>query len=245
MALNVTLWNEFRHEKTLAKCMELYPDGMHAAIGEYLEKHTDFGITLAGLDDPQQGLGVDLLAETDVLVYWSHMAHEEVTDETAARVHQRVLAGMGLIVLHSAAGSKIFTRLMGTDCRFRWREAGEKERLWVVTPGHPIAAGLGEYFEIPQTEMYGEHFNIPTPDELVFVSWFPGGEVFRSGCCFYRGCGKVFYFRPGHETYPVYHQEEVLRVITNAIVWAAPGDIPHLTRGNVPPIEDLRASEDI
>jgi trehalose utilization protein len=164
----------------------------------------------------------EVLASTDVLTWWGHMAHGEVSDAVVEKVHQRVLGGMGLIVLHSGHYSKIFRRLMGTNCSLIWREIGEHERVWVTAPGHPIVEGLGPYFEIPHTEMYGEFFDIPQPDELVFISWYQGGEVFRSGCCFYRGRGKVFYFSPGHESLPIYHQKEVLHVIGNAVRWAAP-----------------------
>ncbi len=239
MALSVTLWNEFRHEKNMDACKEIYPDGMHTAIAAYLEKHTDFRIRLASLDEPEHGLTQDVLDDTDVLTWWGHAAHHEVEDEIVERVHKRVLAGMGLIALHSSIHSKIFLKLMGTTCSLKWREAGEKERLWVVSPGHPIVDGIGECIEIEHTEMYGEHFDIPAPDELVLVSWFPGGEVFRSGCCFTRGAGKIFYFRPGHETFPIYYQEDVLKVITNAICWASPVDGPEFKRGNVEPLEPL------
>lgn len=243
MALQVTLWNEFRHEKEMPECQEIYPDGIHAAIAEYLEKNTDFGIELAALDDPEQGLPQELLDETDVIIWWGHVAHDEVTDEAADRVHQRVLEGMGFIALHSTIHAKVFRRLMGTSCDIKWREAAEKERMWVVAPGHPIVDGIDEYIEIEHTEMYGEHFDIPVPDELVFISWFPGGEVFRSGCCFYRGNGKVFYFKPGHETYPIYHNEQVLKVITNAVNWAAPANGPQFQRGNVQPLEDIELQQ--
>jgi trehalose utilization protein len=174
------------------------------------------------LDEPEHGLSDAVLAATDVLIWWGHMAHHEVQDAIVDKVQARVLNGMGLIVLHSGHFSKIFRRLMGTACSLTWREIGERERVWVVLPGHPIVEGLGPYFEIPHTEMYGEYFDIPQPDELVFISWYQGGEVFRSGCCFYRGRGKIFYFAPGHETLPIYHQPEVQKVITNAVRWAAP-----------------------
>jgi trehalose utilization protein len=138
-------------------------------------------------------------------------------------VQYRVLEGMGLIVLHSGHFSKIFKRLLGTSCALTWREAGERERLWVCNPGHPIVAGLDQpYIELEQTEMYGEPFDIPTPDEQIFISWFQGGEVFRSGCTWKRGNGKIFYFRPGHETYPIYHNEQVQLVLRNAVHWARP-----------------------
>lgn len=234
----ITVWNEYRHEKASAEIAEIYPEGIHGAIAAHLRSQ-NLRVQTATLDDPEHGLTNELLAETDVLIWWGHMAHNEVNDDIVDRVHQRVVQdGMGLMVLHSGHFSKIFKRLMGTSCDLKWREADERERIWVVEPGHPIAAGLGEYFEIPQAEMYGERFDIPAPDTLVFLSWFQGGEVFRSGCCYHRGRGKIFYFRPGHETYPIFYQPEVLRVITNAVHWAAPTDGPQVQFGNVPqPLE--------
>lgn len=236
---NLLIWNEFRHEKTDPAVQTVYPRGIHIALAEGLAA-VDFSIHTATLDEPEHGLSDAALAQTDVLLWWGHMAHGEVQDAIVARVQQRVLDGMGLVVLHSGHFSKIFKRLMGTTCNLKWREAGEKERLWVVAPGHPIAAGLGESFEIEHEEMYGEFFDIPAPDELVLVSWFQGGEIFRSGCCYQRGRGKIFYFRPGHETYPTYHHPEVLRVIANACRWAAPGEGPRPGFGHRPqPLEPL------
>jgi trehalose utilization protein len=239
-SLRVTVWNEYRHEKSKPEIAEIYPDGIHGAIAQHLRQQ-GLAVRTATLDEPEHGLTNEVLAETDVLTWWGHMAHREVKDEVVDKIQKRVLEdGMGLIVLHSGHFSKIFKRLMGTSCNLKWREAGERERIWVVEPGHPIAAGLGEYFEIPHAEMYGEHFDIPAPDALIFVSWFQGGELFRSGCCFHRGRGKIFYFRPGHETYPIYHQAEVLRVIANAVHWAAPNHGPQVKFGNIPnPLEVL------
>ena len=219
--IKITIWNEYRHEKTNDEVSSIYPQGMHSAIAEGLHGTSD-KITIATLDDPEHGLSEAVLEQTDVLIWWGHMAHDEVNNEIVDRVYQRVLKGMGLIVLHSGHFSKIFKKLMGTSCDLKWREAGEKERIWVVNPGHPIADGIGEYIELPQEEMYGEHFDIPQPDELVMVSWFEGGEVFRSGCCYTRGSGKIFYFRPGHETYPTYYNPQIRKVISNAVKWAAP-----------------------
>ena len=193
-----------------------------------------FDIRTPTLDEPEHGLTQEVLDNTDVLTWWGHMAHHEVSDEVVDRVQERVLNGMGLIVLHSGHLSKIFRRLMGTGCMLKWREADEKERIWVVDPSHPICDGLPEYIEIEEAEMYGEHFDIPPPDTLVFISWFEGGEVFRSGCCYQRGQGKIFYFRPGHETYPMYHRPIIQKVIANGINWAAPVSNPPMVRGNIP-----------
>ncbi len=217
----VTIWNEGRHEKTHPEVKAVYPDGMHTVLAQALHAK-GLEVCTATLDEPEHGLTQEVLDQTDVLTWWGHMAHGLVSDEIVNRVYQRVLAGMGLIVLHSAHFSKIFRKLMGSSCSLRWRDIGEKERLWVTNPSHPIANGLPAYFELPHEEMYGEYFDIPTPDELIFVSWFAGGEVFRSGCCFNRGAGKIFYFRPGHETFPTYYQPEIQQVIYNAILWAAP-----------------------
>ena len=237
-AIRVTVWGEFRHEKTHEAVRSVYPDGMHEAIAKGLRRNNDMNVRTATLDQPEHGLTKEVLADTDVLTWWGHMAHGDVKDEIVDRVQARVLQGMGLIVLHSVHFSKIFKRMMGTTCGMTWREANEKERLWVTQPTHPIAAGLGAFIELPQEEMYGEFFDVPAPDELVFVSWFKGGEVFRSGCCWSRGKGKVFYFRPGHETHQTYHNPEIQQVIANAVRWAAPAG-PAVTRGNVQPLEPL------
>jgi len=234
--IKVTVWNEFRHELTNDKVKEIYPDGIHKVIADGLGT-TDFVVKTATLDEPEHGLNDVVLNDTDVLIWWGHMAHGDVSDDVVEKVHQRVLKGMGLIVLHSGHFSKIFKKLMGTGCDLKWREADDNERIWVVDPTHPIAEGLGEYIDIEQEEMYGEHFDIPTPDELVFVSWFKGGEVFRSGCTFKRGNGKIFYFRPGHETCPTYHHPQVQQVIKNAVKWAKPTTFSYPTYGNAKPLE--------
>lgn len=239
--IRVTVWNEFRHEKDANHpASTIYPKGMHEVIASYLSKQPDMEVRTATLDEPEHGLTDEVLANTDVMLWWGHLAHTEVSDAIVNKVQERVVSGgIGLIVLHSGHFSKIFKRLMGTTCNLIWREADENERLWVIDPAHAIAEGLGEYFELPLEEMYGERFDIPQPDELVFVSWFPGGEVFRSGCCWHRGRGKVFYFRPGHESYPTYKDATVMKVITNAIHWAKPVNTVVQTFGNRQPIEKL------
>ncbi|HET7325292.1 MAG TPA: ThuA domain-containing protein [Halococcus sp.] len=245
MSTRVIVWNEYRHEQENDTVREVYPEGIHAVIADTLE-NDGFDVETATLDEgPEHGLTEERLAETDVLTWWGHAAHEEVSDEVVERVQNHVLDGMGLLVLHSGHMSKIFRALMGTSCALKWREAAETERVWVTEPGHQIADGLPEYFEVPEAEMYGEHFDIPQPDTQVFTSWFEGGELFRSGCCYHRGEGKIFYFRPGHEVYPVYYQDEIQRVLSNAVEWAAPNDDgPDIYRGNHDPIEDLDTGDD-
>lgn len=224
MGMHITIWNEYRHERKDPEIQKIYPEGIHAEIAKALGEDAGSGWTIgtATLNEPEHGLTDEVLEKTDVLVWWGHIAHDDVSEEVVERVYQRVMRGMGLIVLHSGHHSRIFRKLMGSTCNLKWREAGEKERLWVVDRSHPIAAGLGEYFELPHEEMYGERFDIPQPDQLVFISWFPGGEVFRSGCCWHRGNGKVFYFRPGHEAFPTYMDGNVRRVLRNAVEWAKP-----------------------
>ena len=224
-SLRATVWNEYRHERNNEEVAKIYPDGIHATLASALNERGIEART-ATLDEPEHGLSGEVLDSTDVLLWWGHMAHDEVADEVVDRVHERVLGGMGLIVLHSGHFSKIFKKLMGTTCDLKWRH-DDTERLWTVAPGHPIAEGIGEFIELEE-EMYGEHFDVPQPDELVFVSWFGGGEVFRSGLCYRRGAGRIFYFRPGHEENPSYHNPHVLQVVENAVRWAAP------TRGAVP-----------
>jgi len=234
--IRVTVWNEFRHEQdSRHPASSIYgAQGIHGAIAGGLREHGGFAVRTATLDEPEHGLTDEVLATTDVLVWWGHMAHHLVQDAIVEKVHARVLDGMGLIVLHSGHFSKIFRKLMGTTCDLKWREADDIERIWVVEPGHPIAAGLDECFELPE-EMYGERFDIPAPEQLVFISWFTGGEVFRSGCCYTRGRGKIFYFRPGHESYPTYRDPNVRRVIANAARWAAPSGGPKPVFGNAKP----------
>lgn len=234
----VTVWNENRHEQKNPQVKEIYPEGIHGAIASFLKEEA-FQVRTATLDEPEHGLTDDVLEETDVLVWWGHMAHDEVDDAVVAKVKQRVLDGMGLIILHSGHFSKIFKTLMGTTCDLKWREADEKERLWVIEPSHPIVEGIGENIELEKEEMYGEHFDIPTPDEVIMMSWFEGGEVFRSACTFKRGQGKIFYFRPGHETYPTYYNKEIQRVITNGVKWASPADRSKPVYGNAQPLEEI------
>ena len=229
--MNITVWNEYRHEVLDEKVAKVYPKGIHGCIAEFLEAAGN-NVTTATLDMPEHGLTQEVLDNTDVLFWWGHMAHGEVSDEIVDRVYERVMDGMGLVVLHSGHASKIFEKLMGSNSGWlRWREIGEKEILWNVDPGHPIMKGIGANIILPHEETYGEWFHIAAPDELVLISWFEGGEVFRSGCCYRRGKGKIFYFQPGHETYPTYYVPEVQKVLVNAAEWACPLDMPEIKAG--------------
>lgn len=218
--IRVTVWNEFRHELTDEDVKAVYPEGIHEALASFLT--ADFQVNMATLDQPEHGLTEEVLNQTDVLLWWGHMAHGEVADEIVDRVHQRVLDGMGLIVLHSGHFSKIFQKLMGTTCNLKWREDGLSAKVWNVNPSHPITQGVGEWIDLDQEEMYGEHFDVPAPDELIFITGYPNGEVFRGGMTYRRGNGKIFYFHPGHETFPTYYHPTIQRVIKNAVHWAAP-----------------------
>ena len=247
MTINSIVWGENVHEQTNPVVAQVYPGGMHKVIADALNKAPDISATTATLQEADHGLTVDRLAKADVLLWWGHAAHGEVDDRIVDRVAEAVWAGMGLIVLHSGHFAKIFKRLMGTPCNLSWREAGERERLWCVNPSHPIAQGLPAHFELEHEEMYGEPFAVPEPLETVFVSWFQGGEVFRSGLTYKRGAGNIFYFRPGHETYPTYHDANVHKVLTNAVKWAHnpasrianPTDAPNVPVDQAPePIEE-------
>lgn len=219
--IHVTIWNEYIHERELPEIQKVYPEGIHHCIAEFLKADEDIAVTTATLEMPEHGLTEEVLANTDVLIWWGHCAHDQVSDAIVERIHMKVLQGMGLIILHSAHYSKIFKSLLGTSCSLRWRE-NDRERIWCVNPSHPIAAGLPAFFELEQEEMYGECFDIPQPDDIIFLGWFAGGEVFRSGCTFTRGRGKIFYFQPGHEEYPNYYRPEIQTIITNAVRWARP-----------------------
>ena len=233
--ISVTIWDEREGPNGT------YPNGIYEALAGFLRESGEFGeVRIALQPHPEHGLTQDVLNDTDVLVWWAHYLHHEVDDAIVERVWRRVLDGMGLILLHSAHGAKIFTKLAGTDTSvLRWRENRELERVWTIDRAHPITAGLPEYFDIPESEMYGEHFGIPAPDELLFISWHEGGEVFRSGCTFKRGRGRIFFFAPGHESFPIYYMPEVQQIIKNSIRWAAPLPPVPLVTGNTP--ESLQA----
>ena len=217
--MKITVWNEFAHEKSDPAVKAIYPDGIHAVVASFL-RDAGYEVRTATLDDPECGLTDEVLDDTDVLFWWGHMRHGDVPDSVVNRVYKHVIGGMGLVVLHSGHASKIFQKLMGTPSgELKWRESGDKEILWVIEQGHPITRGIGEKIILEHEETYGEHFLVPQPDELVFISWFTGGEVFRSGCVYKRGRGKIFYFRPGHESVPTYHNPQVQKVLVNAAAY--------------------------
>ncbi|MBQ4480438.1 MAG: ThuA domain-containing protein, partial [Victivallales bacterium] len=223
--IRVTIWNENVHETDQNEvgeiCRKWYPEGIHTALKNNLAA-PDLEIRTAFLAQPAQGLPDELLRSTDVLLWWGHCAHGEVEDALVSRIQDRVLGGMGLIVLHSGHKSKIFQRMLGTSCSLVWRDIAERERVWTIDPSHPIAQGVPASFPLEHTEMYGEPFGIPDDGKIVFLSWYQGGNVFRSGVCFQRDRGKIFYFAPGHETFPIYHNTNVVKILANAIRWAAP-----------------------
>lgn len=230
MTIRATVWNENVHEITEPQIMPFYPGGIHgavaAALTEQLGDHVRVGT--ATLDAPEHGLTEEVLEDTDVLFWWGHLAHDKVSDDVVDRVHRHVLGGMGLVALHSAHFSKIFIRLMGTSCSLAWRDDGDREVVWTTAPGHPIAEGIPSPLVIDGHETYGEFFDVPEPDETIFISSFSGGEVFRSGLAYRRGRGRVFYFSPGDQKYPIYLHSDVRRVLANAAVWAA-GTSAHRT----------------
>jgi trehalose utilization protein len=236
MAIRVTVWNEFRHEKRKPEVTKIYPQGLHEVIASHLRKSQDLKVRTATLDEPEHGLTEEVLNDTDVLTWWGHAFHGDAQDLIVERVYHRVLKGMGLIVLHSGHFSKIFKKLMGTSCDLKWRiSPDEREILWVTHPSHPIVKDIDDHFVLPHEEMYGEFFDIPEPELTLLISSFSGGEVFRSGCLWTRGAGSIFYFRPGHETFPTYYDQNVLKVIENAVRFVAPtpSPAPH-TFGNRP-----------
>ncbi|MBP3655202.1 MAG: ThuA domain-containing protein [Clostridia bacterium] len=230
----ITIYNEFVHEQTDEAVREVYPQGIHEAIASFL-RGDDVQVRCFTLDTVE-GITDEVLDSTDVMIWWGHLRHHLVPDEVAQRVKDAVNKGMGIIFLHSGHHSKPFRLLMGTSCNLTWREDGDMERIWNVCPSHPIAQGIGRYFELPHVETYGEPFGIPQPDEVVFIGWYEGGEVFRSGCTFHRENGRIFYFQPGHETFPIFYDPNVQTIIRNAVAWAKPVyripvlEAPHVVR---------------
>lgn len=218
--IRVTIWNEYWDETRYDNVRQIYPHGIHQALADALQPDPDFIVRIATPYDPDFGLSEALLADTDVLIWWGHVIHHLVPDDAVERVCRHVMDGMGFVPLHSATYSKPFQQLVGRIMNSAYREVGEKERLWVVNPAHEIVRGLPAFFEIPHSEVYREPTGLPMPDELVFLSWYAGGEAAISGSCYYRGRGRIFVFTPGHEDYPIFYDPNVRQVITNGVKWA-------------------------
>lgn len=234
--LNVVIWNEFRHEKNEPEVAQIYPEGIHSCIRDFLKEDDNLNITLAALDDPDQGISDELLNKTDVLLWWGHMAHGEVDDKLVEKIRLRVYEGkMGLIVLHSGHHSKVFKSVIGATGNLSWGR-DQKEIIWNLMPQHPIAAGIPDHFIIESEELYAEPFYIPQPDQLVFGGWYEDGHIFRSGCCFFRGVGKIFYFQPGHEFCRSFYNPYVQRIIKNAVEWVKPADVGYKIPAGAPQI---------
>ena len=220
MSINVTIWHEYRHEKVNSDVRAVYPDGIHGKIKSFLESD-EIRVTLASLDDPDQGLPDSVLNSTDVLMWWGHIAHKEVSDELVEKIKSRVYAGMGFVAMHSAHHSKPFKEIVGTTGDLTWSRRNQTAIVWNVAPTHPIAEGIPAHFELFE-EMYGEPFYIPKPDDLIFATWYEDGNIFRGGVTFTRGLGKIFYFHPGHETCKSFDNEYVQRILKNGVKWCAP-----------------------
>ncbi len=243
--IRVTIWNEYQHEQEYEGIRKVYPEGIHGAIREGLSGREDLVLRTATMYDEGQGLTEEILADTDVLIYWAHAAHDKITEENAERIARRVREGMGAIFLHSGHGCKAIAKLLGTTMTLKWKE-GDRERLFTVNPTHPIAAGVPEIIELEREEMYGEFFDIPTPDDVVFEGWFASGYLFRSGVTFTRGKGKIFYFQPGHEEFPIYHRSDIRKILENAVYWAAPETcetLPRVIREERPVRENIHVTE--
>ncbi len=225
---------------------DIYPRSIRGAVADGL---CEFGrdevvVRTAHQDEPEQGLSAAALAQTDVLVWWGHMRHSELNDAVIGRVAERVLhRGMGFVALHSAHYSKPFRTIL--DCtghlKGGWSEADQPEEVRVCAPQHPIAHGVHD-FTLASEEMYGGPFDVPPPAVVVLQSYFPAtNRFFPSGIAWSvgagidpnfesgpgrgigqgEGVGRVFYFRPGHESVPTYFHTDVRRVLLNAVRWTA------------------------
>ena len=208
---------------------KVYPEDINTAIAEGLAplKARGWEIVKATLGDPDQGISDELLAGTDVLIWWGHKKHGEVKNELVDKIDQRVRDGkMGFIATHSSHFAKPFKKLMGTACS--WGEYvvdGTSVEILVKEPSHPICRGVRS-FKLPKIERYGEPFAVPAPEAVPLDGRYtkPDGKTApaRMGLCWAVGKGKVFYFTPGHETYDDYYRPEVRRIFVNAVQWAAP-----------------------
>lgn len=217
----VVVWSEGTAPKNV------YPRDINTAIAEGLQTLAGWEVVTAGLGEPDQGLTEERLNQTDVLIWWGHQKHGEVSDSLVDRIERRVKEqGMGFISLHSSHFAKPYKRLMGTRCSWRdYKADGTSARITVKLPDHPIARGVRD-FDLPKIEFYGEPFAVPTPEAVPLDGVYtrPNGttEPCRMGLCWTVGKGRVFYFVPGHETYDDFFRPEVRQIIRNAVEWAAP-----------------------
>lgn len=219
--IRITIYNEYIHEQEYDDIRKVYPNGIHGCLKEFFDTVEGFETNVATFDMTEHGLSEQVLQNTDVLIFWSHARQDEFSEAVADRVCEHIRRGMGFIGLHSAHYSKIMKKILGTSMTLKWRH-GDREKLWCINRSHPIAYKVPEMIELPEEEMYGEYFDIPKPDDIVFMGWFAGGEVFRSGCTFTRGFGKIFYFQPGHEEYPIYYRDEIRQILENAVRFCNP-----------------------
>jgi trehalose utilization protein len=235
--INVLVWDEQQDVQVKSGA---YKNFLGNAVAEFLSKTDGLQVVSANINEPDQGLADDRIAAADVVVWWGHVRHKDVNDSKVESIVAKVKAGKaGFVALHSAHYSKPFKNLMGTNCGFKKVDANKNEgfvqHLRVVSPMHPIAKGVKD-FDIPKTEIYGEPFEVPMPDAIVLYGHWDTGDSFPDVCCWTVGGkgvssaaakaanpgGRVVYFRPGHETFPIFHQPEVQRVVTNCVLWAAP-----------------------
>ncbi|MCI8623421.1 MAG: trehalose utilization protein ThuA [Provencibacterium sp.] len=243
MPIRVTVWNEFYDDPRHPAIQELYPGGVQEYLASVLREEPDMAVTARHFyEDDACGLSDEVLDSTDVLLVYGHILRDNVPEDRVKKLIERVVKeGMGVIFLHSALWMNLFQRLVGPGAYCGYRELGERERVWVVNRNHPIAAGLPSSFVIPHTEVYSEPAGFPDPDELVFISWYQGGEAARSGMVWRRGAGRIFYFSPGHAWYNAMQIPEYHTVIKNAVRWAVPpSSPPPLNRSaELTPLEDI------
>ncbi len=205
----------------------VYPDGVNGALADGLNRHPGLIVNRAGLDEESAGLTDTDLDETDVLVWWGRFRHEEVPDDRVLAISERVRSGqLGFVALHASCQSKPFRALMDGPCELGgWRDDGRPETIAIAEPDHPLAIGV-EPFTLPRSIMYAEPFAVPEPESVVFVSHWGEGQTFRSGMTWTVDQGRVAYFRPGHDQFPVLFHPQVRQVITNAVLWASPKPLP-------------------
>ena len=214
--IRVRIWCEGTAPKSV------YPRDIDGALGDFLGKRKDLVVSRARLDDADVGLSDGALDATDALIWWGRLRHADLPDSRARAIAARVRAGkLGFIALHASCLSKPFVELMGGPCELGgFREDGRPERVEIKDRDHPIARGVAP-FTIPRTSMFAEPFKVPKPDSIVMMSTFDRGETFRSGMTWTVQKGRVAYFRPGHDGFPVFFHPSVRQVIANSVAWSS------------------------